>query len=119
MRAPCRVAVLPDFFGDDIVVDATTVPVARAELPSENFLLHMMHGGDAILMTVSESRDNDIGIALSGAGPRQIDWSDISFGKKPHVWIGILAGKGIWHQRTVSVADAVCGLVARRLEHGR
>ena len=106
VEAPCRFAVMPDFFGDDILVDASTISVPRAELPSENFLLHMMHGGEAILMTVSESRDNDVGITLSDTGPREIVGSDISYGKKPQVWIAILAGEGIWHERPISPADA-------------
>ena len=46
MKAPCRFAVLPDFFGDDMLVDAAAIPMGRAELPSENFLLHMVPGGD-------------------------------------------------------------------------
>ncbi|MGO8749944.1 MAG: hypothetical protein ACLQNE_28700 [Thermoguttaceae bacterium] len=106
VQAPCRFAVLPDFFGDDIVVDAAAIPVPRAELPSENFVLHMLHGGEAILMTVAESRDQDAEVAVSGAAPRQIVRSDISYGKKPHVWIAILAGKGIWRQHTIALADA-------------
>jgi len=106
VQAPCRFAVLPDFFGDDIVVDAATIPVPRAELPSENFLLHMLHGGEAILMTVSESRDNDTEIALSASAPREIVSSDIPYGKKPHIWIAILADKGVWHQQPVTLADA-------------
>ncbi|MCX5671506.1 MAG: hypothetical protein NTU94_09340, partial [Planctomycetota bacterium] len=42
VEAPCRFAVLPDFFADDIAVDAAELPAARAELPSENFLLHLV-----------------------------------------------------------------------------
>jgi len=106
VQAPCRFAVLPDFFGDDIVVDASAIPVPRAELPSENFLLHMVHGGEAIVMTVSESRDQDIGIALSATAPREIISSDISYGKKPYVWVAVLAGKAVWHEQAVTVADA-------------
>ena len=128
VRAPCRFAVMPDFFGDDIAVDASTISVDRAELPSENFLLHMMHGGEAILMTVSESRDNDVEIALSDSGPRRIVSSDISYGKKPHIWVAILADEGIWHQREIDLGrcrqsdrlgleDAVCRPLASRLEH--
>jgi hypothetical protein len=104
--APCRLAVLPDFFGDDIVVDAAGIPVRRAELPSENFLLHLLPGGEAALMTVSESRDQDIEVTLSTEGPRQIVSSDISYGKKPHIWVAILAGQGIWHERSVTAAEA-------------
>jgi hypothetical protein len=106
VQAPCRFAVMPDFFGDDILVDASTISVPRAELPSENFLLHMMHGGEAILMTVSESRDQDIAITLSGTAPREIVASEVSYGTEPHVWIAILADQGIWHQHAVGLADA-------------
>jgi hypothetical protein len=106
VRAPCRFAVMPDFFGDDIVLDANAIPVRRAELPSDNFLLHMTLGGEAILMTVSASRDNDIGITLSRSVPRRIEASDISYGRKRHVWVAVLAGEGIWHQRTIAEADA-------------
>ncbi len=106
VHAPCRFAVMPDFFGDDILVDAAAISVSRAELPSENFLLHMMHGGQAILMTVSQSRDNDVAVALSKSAPRRIESSDISYGPKPHVWVAILADKGIWHERAVRRTDA-------------
>ncbi|MCX6904697.1 MAG: hypothetical protein NTW03_14690 [Verrucomicrobia bacterium] len=106
VQAPCRFAILPDFFGDDIVVDASTIPVSQAELPSENFLLNLMHGGEAVLMTVSEARDNDIAVSLSATAPREILSSDISYGKKPHVWVALLAQKGVWHQRTIQPAEA-------------
>jgi hypothetical protein len=106
VHAPCRFAVMPDFFGDDIVVDASTMSVARAELPSEHFLLHMMHGGEAIVMTVSESRDHDVQVALSDTAPREILSTDVSFGRKPHAWIAILAEEGIWHEQAVRLADA-------------
>jgi hypothetical protein len=106
VHAPCRFAVMPDFFGDDIVVDAAALPVRCAELPSENFLLHMMHDGEVILMTVSESRDNDIGITLSEGSPQRIASSDISYGNKPHVWVAVLADTGVWHERTVGPKDA-------------
>ena len=52
VESPCRFAVMPDFFADDIVVDAAELPVSKAELPSENFLLHMVDDGDAIVMAV-------------------------------------------------------------------
>jgi hypothetical protein len=106
VQAPCRFVILPDFFGDDIVVDAATIPVPQAELPSEHFLLHLMPGGEAVLMTVSESRDNDIAVSLSAAAPREFVCSDISYGKKPHIWIALLGEKGIWREQMISPADA-------------
>jgi hypothetical protein len=106
VKAPCRFAVLPDFFGDDILVDAAAIPVGRAELPSENFLLHMIPGGNTIVMTVSESRDTDVAVTLSDRAPRQIVASDISYGKKPCIWVAVLADRGIWHDRNIVLADA-------------
>ena len=103
--APCRFAVLPDFFADDIVVDASAIAVEQAELPSENFLLHMTPGGEAIVMTVSESRDNDVVVRLAGGASREIVSSDIFFGKKPHIWVAVLAEPGIWHERTIAATD--------------
>ncbi len=106
VKAPCRFAVLPDFFGDDILVDAAAIPAPRAELPSENFLLHMMPGGNTIVMTVSESRDNDVAVTLTNHAPRRIVASDVSYGKKPRIWVAVLAERGIWHEHSVALADA-------------
>ena len=106
VKAPCRFAILPDFFGDDILIDAAAIPVGRAELPSENFVLHMMPGGNTIVMTVSESRDADITVALADRAPRQIVASDVSYGKKPRIWVAVLADRGIWHEHTIALDDA-------------
>lgn len=106
VAAPCRFAILPDFFGDDIVVDASAFSVSRAELPSENFLLSMLPGGDAIVLTVSESRENDVEISLTDSAPREIAHTDISYGGKPHIWIAVLHDKEIWHEREITLADA-------------
>lgn len=106
VEAPCRYAILPDFFGDDMVVDAAALPVQRAELPSENFLLHLLHNGNTIVMTVSESRDNDIAISLSETRPREIVASDIAYGGKSHVWVAVLSESGVWHERAIAEAEA-------------
>lgn len=107
VEAPCRFAVLPDFFADDIVMDAAELPVAQAELPSDNFLLHLLPGGDAIVMTVTKTSEEDIRVALSGAGEqRRIDGSEIHYGKDGKVWVAVLAGPSIWHTRNIAPADA-------------
>ena len=67
--APGRFAVLPDFFADDIVADATTLAVAETELPSENFLLHLVGDGDAIVMPVWHPAQDDVRINPRGQGP--------------------------------------------------
>jgi hypothetical protein len=107
ITAPCRFAVLPDFFADDIVVDATELRGETAELPSENFLLQMLPGGEAIVMSVADVRSQDVRIAISGRGEqRVIDRSEISYGPKGQVWVAVLEGQGIWHEHAVAAEDA-------------
>ena len=104
VSAPCRFAVLPDFFGDDMLVDAEAMPtLSRTDLPCDNFLLHMMHGGEAVAMTVSEARDSDVAVTLAKG---RIVASEIPYAKRPHIWVAVLAGKGIWHEQAIAPADA-------------
>ena len=106
VNAPTRYLVLPDFFADDIVFDAAEIPVAAAELPSENFLLQMLPGRRTLLMTVSDARERDVEVRLAGEGPqRVVQQSQIAFGKKGKIWVAILEGDGIWHEHTVTAKD--------------
>jgi len=107
VEAPCRFAVLPDFFADDIVVDATELPVPAAELPSENFLLHLLGDGDAVAMVVWKSREQDVRITLDGQGDeRRIEGAEMRFGKGGSIWLAILDVPGIWHAHPVAKDDA-------------
>jgi hypothetical protein len=97
--APCRFAVLPDFFADDIVIDGAELPVATAELPSENFLLHLLPDHDALVMAVSKQRDRDAQITLTGDGQeRRIEKSLMYYGDKGAIWVAVLSGRQVWHQ---------------------
>ncbi len=107
VAAPCRFTVLPDFFADDIVIDAAELPVAAAELPSENFLLQLLPGGDAVVMTVASQRDRDARIKLTGEGPqRRIDRSVMHYGPKGKIWVAVLGGRDVWHQQDVRSDEA-------------
>ncbi len=57
-------AVQPDFFADDIVADARRLPMPKAELPSEHFLLHMIPGEEAIVMGVWNVAGQDVRVHL-------------------------------------------------------
>lgn len=107
VAAPCRFAVLPDFFADDMVIDAAELPVTTAELPSENFLLHLLPGRDAAVMTVASRRERDAQITLSGEGEqRRIDHSVMYYGDKGKIWVAVLGGRDVWHQRDVRDDEA-------------
>jgi len=110
VECPGRFVVLPDFFADDIVIDATKLPLDTVELPSENFVLHLTGQGDAIAMCVFENRRQDVKVSLSGAAnERIITGSEIGFeGKK--VWVALMetspgrTGK-VWHTHDVKLAE--------------
>src|SRR6185436_10072497 len=88
VECPSRYVVLPDFFSDDIVIDAARIPSARMELPSEQFLLHLAGKGEAIAMCVFENRDQDVVCTLAGKGEaRQVSGSEIEFGKDKKIWV--------------------------------
>lgn len=105
--APCRFAVLPDFFADDIVVDAAESAVAETELPSEHFLLHLLGEGEAIVMAVWHPAGDDVRITLSGQGTtRTITGSEIHYAEAGKVWVGVINGPGTWHRRDIASDEA-------------
>jgi hypothetical protein len=107
VEAPCRFAVLPDFFADDIVLDATDLAADVAELPADNFVLHLVDDGGALVMAVWNGRDADARAALGGAGAdRRIEQTAVAYGKDGKVWVAVLEGEGIWHRRDVARGDA-------------
>jgi hypothetical protein len=106
VEAPCRFAVLPDFFADDIVVDAAQMPVDRADLPGEHFLVHMLGEGGALLMAVWDKAEQDVGVVLSGSGgDRRITASEIPYSDEGSIWVAVLAGEGTWHLQEVGARD--------------
>ncbi len=104
LEAPSRFLVLPDFFADDIVVDATKVPLASTEIPSDNFVLHLLPGQRTIVMAAFENRDQDVRVTLAGeGGQRLLTGSEILFGreKKNKMWVALIEGPGVWFTREV------------------
>jgi hypothetical protein len=106
LDAPCRFAILPDFFADDIVLDAVDLPVAKAELPADHFLMHLSDDRGAIVMAVRSEAAGDVGISLSGTGEkRKVRVTSIPYGAKGRIYVGVLSAEGIWHRRDVAAGD--------------
>jgi hypothetical protein len=107
VECPSRFVVLPDFFADDILVDARKVAQDRVELPSENFVLHFTGAQDAIVMDVFENRDQEVQVTAAGRGAeRSITGSEIRFGKGRKIWVAVLEGPGLWLSRDLGPDDA-------------
>ena len=107
VEAPCRFAVLPDFFADDVVIDARTMPAGQVEIPSEHFLLHLLPDRQTIVMAVWKSNEADVR-AVVGAGEQgpQIERSEIAFGRDGTVWVALLGGSEVWFVHDVAPDDA-------------
>jgi hypothetical protein len=105
VECPGRFLVLPDFFADDITLDAAKLPLSMVELPSENFVMHLTGNGEAIAMCVFENRQQDVKVTLTGEGEqRQVAGSEIGFeGKK--VWVALMEAPRIWAVRDLKAAD--------------
>jgi hypothetical protein len=107
VECPSRFIVLPDFFADDIVIDARKLPPASVEIPSENFLLQLAGKGEAIVMSVFENKEQDVRLSLSGTGADRVaTGSEIEFGKGRKIWVSVLEAPQIWHVREIETADA-------------
>jgi hypothetical protein len=107
VECPSRYVVLPDCFADDILIDPGQFPGRVAEVPSDNFLLHLAGEGDSIALCVFESKDQDAKVAFAGAGAqRLITGSEIDCDKGRMVWVALLEAPHIWHASRVEAADA-------------
>jgi hypothetical protein len=107
VEAPCRFAVLPDFFADDIVVDASELPGKEAELPGDNLLLYLLPDRQAILLTVAKTSEEDVRVTLSGQGAdRRMTASELRYGKDGKIWVAVLAADAIWHMQNIAPQQA-------------
>jgi len=107
VAARCRFGVLPDFFADDIVVDATQFPAGRVELPSENFFLHMIPDRDAIVMAVWTAREHDMHVTIAGEGrDRLVSASELPYGRGGRAYVAVLEGQRLWQAVNVRSSDA-------------
>lgn len=103
MEAPARLGVLPDFFADDMVVDARAIPIDKTEVPGENFFMNMVDNGNAIVAAIWDKNKKDVELSLTGEkDARVISGVDVFYGAGGAIWIGVLEQKGIWAQAEIT-----------------
>jgi hypothetical protein len=106
LESPSRLGVLPDFFADDMVVDARDIPIAKTELPSDNFFMQMLDNGNAIVTAIWDKSKKDIELTFAGEGEaRMISGVDIQYGEGGSIWAAVLAQKGLWAQAEITPAN--------------
>ncbi len=98
VRSKTRYVVVPDYFGDDMVFEGD---VAKDTcLPAENFCLNLIDGGDAIVMSVWQSNEQDVWLT-STRSEKDGTHGSIRIGcvKGKSVWLAFLETPGLWHVR--------------------
>ena len=102
-----RHVVVPDFFADDMVFDASSCDLPRFGLPAENFLLNLIEGGDSMLMCVWRSADQQAYAVATGEGPgRAIRGCEIGGGADKTLWVALMEQPGVWFHRTFAADRA-------------
>jgi hypothetical protein len=103
VQSDTRYVVVPDYFGDDMVYGRQRF---KGLIPAENFCLGLLGSGDAILMTVWQSNQQDVTLAPAGQGPRSGGCvTRIQCLKNKNIWLAFLENRGIWHVRSDRQAE--------------
>ena len=97
VRSDSRFTVVSDYFGDDLIYPDGAY---QGPLPAENFCLNLLGNGDAILMSVWQSNQQEgwlekYGAAFGGSHTGQL----ITALPEKNVWLAFLEGPGVWHAR--------------------
>jgi hypothetical protein len=96
VRTLTRYVVVPDYFGDDLVYGREDFH--GASLPAENFCLSLIDGGDAVVMSVWQSADQDAWLAQPTSGADAKHYAHrIRCLKDKRIWLAFIESPGIWH----------------------
>ena len=98
-------AVLPDWFGGDLVVNAAKTAAAQLRWPRERLLLNLVENGDAILVLAWRSPDQPVLASLAGEGEaRALVSTEVGYrwDQRGNVWVGALTAPGIWRQKRIA-----------------
>jgi hypothetical protein len=103
-----RWVVVPDFFGDDMIFGPQSfgphpAAMARRGLPTENLLLSLIRGGDAMIMAVWPSGRQASHAIADGQGPdRTILGCEIEGAENEPLWVAFFEGQTLWHEEAIS-----------------
>jgi hypothetical protein len=118
-----RFAILPDWFANDVVYSPDRFSTNRLSVPAENFLLGLINGGRAMVMSVwqggltlgkkdiaakvkKEGKVPEVCLLFSGKGKsRRIAAGCIELLGKP-LYVAVMEHENIWHYEDVSEWNA-------------
>ncbi len=105
--ANIRYAVVPNYFGDDMVFSAGATDAAQLPLPTEQLLLGMLSDGGGVVMCVCQSDQQDCSIVLTGRGEkRRIAATAMRAMEGKRIWVAFMEDRGIWTAEPASRSGA-------------
>ncbi|MBI4662192.1 MAG: hypothetical protein HY735_25520 [Verrucomicrobia bacterium] len=108
VEAASRYAVVPDIFAGDLIINPATTAEPSLRLPSENLLLQLAVGGNAIIACAWRSGQQAVRLTLDGGGDgRATTGTEIDCRGVFPVSVAILAAPGIWQQKKIAELDPV------------
>ena len=97
-----RFGVIPDFYADDILLDAASVPVSRACIPSENMFAQLLGRGDVLAVSLWDGPPQEIELTLTGSGhQRRIDGLEIQYAKRGKAYLALFDFPGACYAETL------------------
>jgi hypothetical protein len=98
VRVDSEYLVIPDFFADDLVYQAKDLAGEGEGLPAENFLMHLVSDGDALVTCVWKKRaQHATAISEQVGGLPKIAGTDIMYSDDAPVWVAVLERPGVWY----------------------
>ncbi len=90
-----RFGVIPDFYTDDITLDATRIPMPKVCVPSENMVAHLLEGGQTLAVTLWDGPPQEVEMTLTGSGEQRVfSGTEIHFAKQGKVYLGFFDSAG-------------------------
>ena len=90
-----RYLVVPDFFADDMIFGRHAFK--DLGIPAENFFLNLIEGGDALVMCVWQSGQQNVSATSTRFGPDALCSCAIDCVQGKSLWLAFLEGAGIWY----------------------
>ena len=95
------------FLGDDAVFGPRSSERLRMGLPTEGLLLHMLAGGDAMLMCVWPERSRPADVLMTGTAPnRRLGGCEVRCEAGRPIWVALLEGASLWHTQAIPAGGA-------------
>jgi len=99
LQSQSSYAIIPDLFGDDVVVDVAQAAGPRLYLPADSLsLLHMIDNGSAIIVCDWAEPEAEVEFdIIRNKSSQPITHSIINLTGKGKIQVAIPAQRGIWH----------------------